>query len=334
MADLVSTAPENFDPKSVKMRCCVQKDSATSVCINCYGLYHNSCMKRMQNIHHLGGNKIACCEVSEEDDENPNTATRYLKLLLGEVQDKNKVLQLNNSLLLDKIRYLEEKLRDSSESMKIEQEKNCVHINITNEPEIKSDNITRQLSNKTETSQEEYSNALKSSTKSSKTVQPKTTSQNKQISQIQLQQALNEVRNKPIVDKIANQDEETWTVKTNKSNRRPKPPKRLGTAKVSNSEFCGTVKKVWIYLYRINNTATEQKIKEYITKSESFKEEKLTVKEIPGNPDKPKRFVVCAPFSKKDELYNPEFWPENVGIRRFDFQKHQTFLQQQEASFL
>lgn len=33
-----------------------------------------------------------------------------------------------------------------------------------------------------------------------------------------------------------------------------------------------------------------------------------------------KRFLVKVPFSRKDEVNNPEFWPVNVVIKRFNMQ--------------
>ena len=92
-------------------------------------------------------------------------------------------------------------------------------------------------------------------------------------------------------------------------------------------------RKAWLYLYRIRNDATEEKIMQYIKNKDNFKDKNVKVQEIPGDPNKYKRFVLSAPFPLKDELYKPDFWPENVAIKMFDFNKHRDFLKQQPADF-
>ena len=288
----------------------------------------------MQNIKGLGGCKIACCE-PEEGDGSQNIEIRYLKLLLEEAQDKNKVLQLNNNLLLDKIEYLEEKITYLSENPKIEPKKKNTNENITNESKVQSVNTKSKSVRNMEAMQTKINtDKLQPPVNPSGIEESNPNEQPGQITQGQLQRALHEAQARVTNEKIISQNEVKWTDVMKNHKRRSQPPKRLGTAKVGNSEFSGTDKKVWIYLYRIKSSATEQKITDHIMKNDSFSNEKIVVKDIPGVPDKPKRFVVCAPFSKKDQLYDPEFWPENVGIRRFDFKKHHTFLQQQTASFL
>ena len=46
-----------------------------------------------------------------------------------------------------------------------------------------------------------------------------------------------------------------------------------------------------------------------IKKQNGFENEKVSVKEFPGENHHLKRFVVIAPLVRKDELYNTAFWP-------------------------
>lgn len=69
-------------------------------------------------------------------------------------------------------------------------------------------------------------------------------------------------------------------------------------------------------------------ILKFIKEKQGFTNESVQVKEIPSQPNALKRFVVTAPITRKDELYEPEFWPARVGIKRFDFKKHKEFLKQ------
>ena len=99
-------------------------------------------------------------------------------------------------------------------------------------------------------------------------------------------------------------------------------------------DFAGAAKRVWLYIYRVKHEATEDMIISFIKSKDTFKNESIVVKEIPGVEGHPKRFVVTAPLSRKDELYDPSFWPQNIGIKRFDFSRHREFLKNCPASFL
>ena len=145
--------------------------------------------------------------------------------------------------------------------------------------------------------------------------------------------ALHEYQAKETMGKLINMEQDNWKQVTRPQRRRYTNQKRLGTAEV-NEDFRGAGKKVWIYLYRIQNNATEQKIIEYIKKQDGFENERVTVKEIPDAKSQLKKFVLTASFKKKDQLYDTAFWPANVGIRRFDFEIHRDFLRSEAANFL
>lgn len=117
---------------------------------------------------------------------------------------------------------------------------------------------------------------------------------------------------------------EEWQVKRNKRSRRI----RLGTNKMeqnSENKFTGQEKKAWFFINRVKSHVTETIIEEYIRNKPGFKEEEIEVKELEFERKKGalKSFLVKVAFLKKDELYNPEFWPENVGIKRFNFQVYE-----------
>lgn len=107
--------------------------------------------------------------------------------------------------------------------------------------------------------------------------------------------------------------------------------KRLGTHEQSPEEnssgFSGGDRKVWLYVYRVRRHVTPNIIMEYIKKKPEFISLEVGVRELPSDPNKLKCFVVTAPLSLKDKMYDSDFWPQNVGVRRFDFNKHRDFLQ-------
>lgn len=91
---------------------------------------------------------------------------------------------------------------------------------------------------------------------------------------------------------------------------------------------------VWLYVYRVKRECKEGDIVNYIKKHVGFNDVPITVRELPSEQNKLKCFVVTAPIQKKDQMYDPEFWPRFVGVKRFDFKKHKTFLESSAGDFL
>lgn len=120
--------------------------------------------------------------------------------------------------------------------------------------------------------------------------------------------------------------------------KRRRQMKYLGTAEVNEENktngFTGEEKKIWLYIYRVKRTTEEQHIFNYITDKEVFQKNSITVKELPSEESQLTRFVVTAPFDKIYEMYDTNFWPGNVGVKRFILSKHREFLNQQGSGFL
>lgn len=118
--------------------------------------------------------------------------------------------------------------------------------------------------------------------------------------------------------------------------QRHRMKKRLGTDKqeCDGKGFTGGDRKVWLYIYRVKRHVVPQMIVDYIVKKPGFESLLVSARELPSDPDKLKCFVVTAPLKFKDEMYQGSFWPQNVGIKRFKFEKHREFLQSAGADFL
>lgn len=111
--------------------------------------------------------------------------------------------------------------------------------------------------------------------------------------------------------------------------RHKRRPLKLGTAEALDGDvnaFSGGPKRVWINIYRVNKTATEEIIRDYVKKKAGLAD-MIVVKEIPKEGATLKSFLVVAPLAKKDELYDTAFWPKYVGIRRFSFDRNRDFLE-------
>lgn len=119
-----------------------------------------------------------------------------------------------------------------------------------------------------------------------------------------------------------NDDEEGFTKFHSRKRRVLK--KRLGTESVTEEQerngFVGIDRKAWLYINRVRSHVTADIVKEYINRKPGFENETIEVQELSLNDKRGiKSFLVKAPLRRKDELYQPDFWPMNVGIKRFNF---------------
>ena len=112
--------------------------------------------------------------------------------------------------------------------------------------------------------------------------------------------------------------------------------KRIGTATVNGNDtgFAGEERRVWLYIYRVKPHVNAEMIKKFITKKSDYEHLPIEVRQLSSMTNRSKWFVVTAPLSRKDEMYNTDFWPMGVGIKRFDFFKHRDYLQESGADFL
>ncbi|KAL3267767.1 hypothetical protein HHI36_006894 [Cryptolaemus montrouzieri] len=119
-----------------------------------------------------------------------------------------------------------------------------------------------------------------------------------------------------------------WILVNRKKSRKQDSPtsfSRRGTAEISDEEnkngLSGTDKRVWLYINRVKKHVTSDMIETFIKKKSGFENCKLQILKL--DPDSEKttltRFLVIARFEKKGEIYEPSFWPQNVGIKRFHF---------------
>lgn len=132
-----------------------------------------------------------------------------------------------------------------------------------------------------------------------------------------------------------NQVDENGFKKVTYGKKRPR--KNLGTAEISEEQskngFAGGERKVWLYIYRVNRVTTEEQILDYISNKPGFDKKTTNVEEIPSDIDQLKRFLVTAPLEKKDTMYQPQFWPKNVGVKRFNIEKNKKFLSERSGNF-
>lgn len=116
-SDNISNSGENVYGKLFK---CCSKPCKVMVCKNCFNFYHEGCTKRMKNVNHQNESVLICCqeirsipEVNESNNMASNIFEQkiaalsmeisYLKEIIHQVEDKNKILAHNNFLLIEKM---------------------------------------------------------------------------------------------------------------------------------------------------------------------------------------------------------------------------------------
>ncbi|KAL3268942.1 hypothetical protein HHI36_008028 [Cryptolaemus montrouzieri] len=120
------------------------------------------------------------------------------------------------------------------------------------------------------------------------------------------------------------------------------PQRQIGTSKemnVSSEEFQGRRMKggrVWIFLSRVEDTATEDIIKQHIVQSTNSKEEVIvqnieTYHKVKDN----NCFQIGVSFQFKDTVYENSFWPTGVLFSRYNFslQPRSTGTNQNNTNF-
>lgn len=263
--------------------------------------------------------------------------------LLNEMNDKNLILRENNRFLMERITQMQTEI--PIVNINSSQEKNRPTINIEKRENIslsKTPIILKDDKPDNQMSRNRLKNVTYSSIMSTTPIQQVSTSslqasrKDTSNDSRQYKDARSNINKQEIVeDKPESQIQEKEFKKVTYKKRRPK--KNLGTAEISEDEtkngFSGGERKVWLYIYRVNRVTTEKEIIEYITNKPGFDKYTTNVEEIPSGEDQLKRFLVTAPLIKKDIMYQPEFWPKNVGVKRFDFEKNKKFLSERSGNF-
>lgn len=325
------------DGKTPGFQCCVKKKCNVCVCINCSAIYHNSCVKRMGKIKRIiDETKIVCCtsedwagndkiesKLFEIEKAKMSIEIEYLKKLLNESADKNNILKQNNGLLIERIANLENqngmhKHYKQSFPPPINSPRQAAPNTPTPTVNLKLD-VSPAIQGHKGVASNGKTYAGKAAARPNHVATPQPTQQKDKEESDNNENNLNQNIN--IDDGFQFQREQR---------KKQYKKKQLGNAKISPENekygFAGGDRKAWIYLNRIKRQTTEEMIIDYVKKKPGFEDENIMVKELPSDANKLKCFVLTAPLNRKDELYDQNFWPLQVGIKRFIFAKHKDFL--------
>ncbi|XP_044752901.1 uncharacterized protein LOC123312505 [Coccinella septempunctata] len=333
--------------------CCRRNVVKSIKCEKCDSRYHPSCITRIKGAKIGDKSSLVCCESGKEaeelsedciiDDTNniateikqtitiESTKLELMIKIIQELEDKNQVLNENNQLLKYKISVLEKTISEF--------EPKQVHIEKTSYKQrecVKGDKqfeVSNNIEDSVTGSLEKFKNQIIPSMRITKHA---VTRQHKDLELIQEKKMaeiinLGKFENVKDIQENVNMKEKTkkrendegWNEIQKRRQRKPKQP-LLGTCKVDgkNNNFSGQEKKAWFFINRVKEHATENSIEHYIKQRPGFENVNVEVKELffEEKKGKNKSFLVRVPFERKDDLYNPQFWPENVGIGRFNMQ--------------
>lgn len=95
-----------------------------------------------------------------------------------------------------------------------------------------------------------------------------------------------------------------------------------------NEGFSGKTdeKKIWLYVSKVKEHVTEDKIKKYISNKTNCSEEDISIKNLDIGQQQYKSFMVGLNTTLKDQVYDENFWPAGVCFARFNFSLGKRFL--------
>ncbi|KAK9887208.1 hypothetical protein WA026_021051 [Henosepilachna vigintioctopunctata] len=306
-------------------------------CVNCESLYHSSCAQRVKTLIMVNeqDNLVKCCspeianvsvDIMSSPEEVLKTEVTYLKMLLNEKNARiNELIKLNQ--LLEENRAL---INGENEKLK-----NYISMNVDNK------SVSHLITGK----KNDFDNIS-----SDKAVQPRdlpvraTKSKNTDALISKQKTLMNELinvnhdktdvdLNKPptITTNIQDGFTEVTHNRRNRSNMprtsvsRMKNIETKGIATVSETDvFRAKPSKMWLYVGKAMNTATETIVKDYImNKCNSTDADKVEVYKLPLL-GKSLAFQIGVDISLFDQVNCADFWPKGIVIRRFHFDFNKT----------
>lgn len=240
----------------------------------------------------------------------------HLKRIIKELEDKNDLLKQNKTLLEQKVRELEIKI---------------VNKNHTNNTTLNKHRIEKQ----------QIDNINQENTTSEPQMAELGTAEieinSDKINRLTIPTYRDILNKQP---RIQNER------KTGTPNKKLRGPPNIGTASTDDeSDFAGKSeredKKVWLFISRVKDHVSEDKIKMYIKKKTKIENSELTdneiiIKHIPTVYDTIRKdckcFQVGIKFDRKDIVYQDNFWPKGVAFRRFKFNLNVNNTQQNNSN--
>ena len=297
---------------------CKSKVSAQVICDLCGGPFHPACLKR-----HSGR-----CEERIKENEvmiSTDQEVRVLKLeisllkrIINEKEEKNSILLENNTLLKEKIKYIETFITKASGDI-YKGKAATQHITTPMEKSTATQ-VSRAISKKEtqSTSLEKItSQAQNSALYSNEELNKNTKEMQQQQQQIMTSVMYLDDQTKEMDEDAKEKDDHVWqTVNKRRDLRKKKKSNTiLGEATETGSSIRAVPRLGYLHVYRLQPDTTTADLDGYM-QSKSItdaKSRKLSSK----HPDEYSSFMVSFPIGQLDAIQKPEFWPNGVRINRF-----------------
>ena len=322
--------PIDAVPEKIFFECHKKKESAYCVCINCGKTFHKSWAERdyAGKLKIIDATRIVCCK--KNLTQKPTEEITILKVLVTELQDKNRLLEQNTTLLRENIRYLEEKLKNVKEKntksagtnqlSNVENNKNIREIgNAGTSGSVAPTSTATNIGNENKKTAH-VANAI--TTNDSTKEEANFDTDFRTVTSRRQRQKKNQ---NPKVATQANEPE------TNPSRKIKRSKPQIGARECENDGFQAANsdnKKIWLFLSKVKEGVTEETIKNYIAKNTSSVEDQIQVKAcIPKVQKSTKlRFMIGVNPDLKEVIYKSDFWPKGVAYERFNFGLGRNFL--------
>lgn len=357
MADVSNVMLTSDEKVNTDAVCCNYKHCKKVIvknkvtCVGCTQDYHPGCLPREKNCPASNQGCTTETEASVKTSQSANTnllrENELLRRLLDEMEDKNRILKQNVSLLMEKVGYLEVRLSgDSSASGNKQDSVNMGEAGgavISTVPEMaqRSTISTILAENEQKKKQQQSSNLnLKQTqntnfaalinkqaeiTKNIINLDQKTHSligstTGKEQSQLDSNNT-NVIQT--ICDKFAQanlsscQEEDEFKVVTKKRRNNYGKQKNLVRGVAENTTVKGVKPVAHLHVCKLDPATEAEELKKYLlTRNLS---DVICTKIESKWPEKYSSFKVSVPFQQLQEATNPHIWPEGTQITRFLF---------------
>nr|CAH7722974.1 unnamed protein product [Callosobruchus chinensis]CAH7757280.1 unnamed protein product [Callosobruchus chinensis] len=334
----------------------------------------------MPNVKVISETKIQCCAVTQKNVGKNNINSedflqleiQYLKRLLEEADDKNKILKENNKLLSDTIMRLKLEVAEKDKQNITLSAKNSAcksansPVNVGSAaislPKISisspvpsagsSQQMDGQLYQSTDTS---YSKVVAkrndTQTGTSKGVDLSPNNNLKQLRETQgriMNSVLSlnsDLQNEPVRvnqqnnSQVIQNENDNFTKVIHRRNRRQQFPKQStkfakGNLSEKSTKICGKIRRKWIYVGRITGRdVTEEDVRDYLKDLETINGYKDIVVTKLNTHGSNSAFCIGVPNDELyEKVYNENYWSEGIALRDFDWRR--TFFQQRQQQKL
>lgn len=272
----------------------------------------------------------------ENDDDNSSVEEKYMKREILLLRKLVREMEEKNTLLSEKIKFLESENICNCKVMNTED--GCTRQNVIDEPARSSQEVLPSTVGTT------FKNVI--SLQEPASTHAGNSNKNEEVPLVQQTKDLvydiatyvNKNNSPQVVElttpsnvsskkeNTGKNNEEGFQTVQYKKRTKQKIPSVIGTSKLE-STLSAVSKKAWFYVGRLNVNTSEDDVKNYLKSkinNEEFHSTKISTQGASAS------FKIGASFHLREQLEDPEFWPEGVMIRQFIFFRKRASLPAQK----